>query len=165
MLINQTGPAMQAGPRNYDRSFIRDGSATAAVLLRMGLASIAREYLRWYAEHAVQGNGLVSPFSTTTALLTEALAPISNMTARVNSSRWLRKWRDSTAGAASVREYLPKVRRTLEFLAAAARAHPGARLPGYERGAGTVSRHHRPVDQPRGLLDHRPTAIGMTIGH
>jgi hypothetical protein len=52
---------MQPGPRNYDRSFIRDGSATAAVLLRMGLASIAREYLRWYADHAVHENGLVSP--------------------------------------------------------------------------------------------------------
>src|SRR5207237_14469 len=61
MLINQAGPALQAGPRNYDRSFIRDGSATAAVLLRMGLASTAREYLRWYADHAVHENGLVSP--------------------------------------------------------------------------------------------------------
>ena len=27
----------------------------------MGQASVARDYLRWYAEHAVRANGLVSP--------------------------------------------------------------------------------------------------------
>ena len=42
MLINQTGPAMQPGPRNYNRSFIRDGSATSAILLRMGQAKVSR---------------------------------------------------------------------------------------------------------------------------
>jgi hypothetical protein len=61
MLINQTGPAMQPGPRNYNRSFIRDGSATAVILLRMGQPRIARDYLHWYAQHAVRDNGLVSP--------------------------------------------------------------------------------------------------------
>ncbi|MBV8341627.1 MAG: discoidin domain-containing protein, partial [Gammaproteobacteria bacterium] len=34
MLMNARGPALEAGPRNYSRSFIRDGSATAAVFLR-----------------------------------------------------------------------------------------------------------------------------------
>ncbi|HTE40057.1 MAG TPA: discoidin domain-containing protein, partial [Steroidobacteraceae bacterium] len=43
MLINQTGPAIQPGPRNYNRSFIRDGAATAAVLVRMGMARTARD--------------------------------------------------------------------------------------------------------------------------
>ncbi|MFH7617739.1 hypothetical protein, partial [Pseudomonas syringae group genomosp. 7] len=61
MLINQTGPAMQPGPRNYNRSFIRDGMATSAVLLRMGEARVARDYLAWYSEHGVHANGLVSP--------------------------------------------------------------------------------------------------------
>jgi len=61
MLLNQTGHAMQPGPRNYSRSFIRDGAATAAVLVRMGQPQVARDYLRWYAEHAVHPNGLVSP--------------------------------------------------------------------------------------------------------
>ena len=37
MLVNAKGPVLEAGPRNYNRSFIRDGSATAAVLLRMGI--------------------------------------------------------------------------------------------------------------------------------
>lgn len=61
MLLNQSGHALQPGPRNYDRSFIRDGSATAAILLRMGETQTARDYLRWYAAHAVHENGLVSP--------------------------------------------------------------------------------------------------------
>ncbi|HVZ32248.1 MAG TPA: discoidin domain-containing protein, partial [Polyangiaceae bacterium] len=59
ILINQTGKAIQPGPRNYNRSFIRDGSATAVVLMRMGLPKPAREYLRWFADHAVHENGLV----------------------------------------------------------------------------------------------------------
>jgi hypothetical protein len=61
ILINKTGPAIQPGPRNYNRSFIRDGSMTATILMRMGLPEPAREYLRWFAEHAVHANGLVSP--------------------------------------------------------------------------------------------------------
>lgn len=61
MLINQTGHAMQPGPRNYDRAFIRDGAATAAVLLRMKQPAVARDFLRWYTDHAVRGSGLVSP--------------------------------------------------------------------------------------------------------
>jgi hypothetical protein len=61
MLINQTGPAMQPGPRNYNRSFIRDGAATSSILLRVGQAKVARDYLKWYSDHAVHANGLVSP--------------------------------------------------------------------------------------------------------
>jgi hypothetical protein len=61
MLINQTGPAMQPGPRNYNRSFIRDGAATSSILLRVGQAKVARDYLKWYSDHAVHDNGLVSP--------------------------------------------------------------------------------------------------------
>src|SRR4029077_1094227 len=57
MLVNAKGPALEAGPRNYNRSFIRDGSATAAILLRMGIPGPAREYLRWYADHGVRDSG------------------------------------------------------------------------------------------------------------
>lgn len=61
MLLNQSGHALQPGPRNYDRSFIRDGSATASLLMQMGETRTARDYLQWYASHAVHENGLVSP--------------------------------------------------------------------------------------------------------
>ena len=116
MLINQTGSAMQAGPRNYDRSFIRDGSATAAVLLRMGLASIAREYLRWYAEHAVQGNGLVSPILNDDGTVNRGFGSDLEYDSQGEFVALVAEVARLDGGAASVREYLPKVRRTLEFL-------------------------------------------------
>ena len=98
MLINQTGPAMQPGPRNYNRSFIRDGSATAAVLLRMGQAKVARDYLSWYADHAVHENGLVSPILNEDGSVEHAAsAPTSSTTARASSSRWSPTSRATTA--------------------------------------------------------------------
>jgi hypothetical protein len=116
MLINQKGPAMQAGPRNYDRSFIRDGSATAAVLLRMGLASTAREYLRWYAEHAVHENGLVSPILNDDGTVNRGFGSDLEYDSQGEFVALVAEVARLDGGAASVREYLPKVRLTLEFL-------------------------------------------------
>ena len=50
MLINRTGPAIQPGSRNYDRSWIRDGALMCAALLRLGHSEEVREYLDWYAK-------------------------------------------------------------------------------------------------------------------
>jgi len=116
MLINQTGPAMQAGPRNYDRSFIRDGSATAAVLLRMGLASSARGYLRWYADHAVHGNGLVSPILNDDGTVYRGFGSDVEYDSQGEFVALVAEVARLDGGAASVREYLPKVRLTLQFL-------------------------------------------------
>lgn len=60
-LLNQSGAALMPGPRNYDRSFVRDGESSARVLLRAGRADDARRYLDWVARHAVHADGLVSP--------------------------------------------------------------------------------------------------------
>jgi hypothetical protein len=49
VLTNRDGPALQPGPRRYTRSWIRDGAIMAAALLRVGLASEAQEFVRWYA--------------------------------------------------------------------------------------------------------------------
>ncbi|TLY76848.1 MAG: discoidin domain-containing protein [Gammaproteobacteria bacterium] len=116
MLINQTGPAMQAGPRNYDRSFIRDGSATAAVLLRMGLASTAREYLRWYTDHAVHENGLVSPILNDDGSVNRGFGSDLEYDSQGEFVALVVEVARLDGGAASVREYLPKVRLALEFL-------------------------------------------------
>jgi hypothetical protein len=116
MLINQTGPAMQPGPRNYDRSFIRDGSATAAVLLRMGLASTAREYLRWYADHAVHENGLVSPILNDDGTVNRGFGSDLEYDSQGEFVALVAEVARLDGGAASVREYLPKVRLALEFL-------------------------------------------------
>jgi hypothetical protein len=116
MLINQTGPAMQPGPRNYARSFIRDGSATAAVLLRMGLASTAREYLRWYADHAVHENGLVSPILNDDGTVNRGFGSDLEYDSQGEFVALVAEVARLDGGAATVREYLPKVRLALEFL-------------------------------------------------
>jgi hypothetical protein len=116
MLINQTGPAMQPGPRNYDRSFIRDGSATAAILLRMGLASTARAYLRWYADHAVHEDGLVSPILNDDGTVNRGFGSDLEYDSQGEFVALVADVARLDGGAVTVREYLPRVRRALEFL-------------------------------------------------
>ncbi len=60
ILINMAGNAIQPGARNYNRTWIRDGSITAAALMRMGLIEDARVFLEWYAKR-VTDEGLVPP--------------------------------------------------------------------------------------------------------
>jgi hypothetical protein len=42
---------LRPGTRSYARSWIRDGTMIAEALLRLGHASAAADYLRWYAPH------------------------------------------------------------------------------------------------------------------
>lgn len=51
ILINQDGPAIQPGSRSYERSWIRDGSLTSAVLLRLGQTEPVRRFIEWYAPY------------------------------------------------------------------------------------------------------------------
>jgi hypothetical protein len=60
ILINQDGDAIQPGSRNYNRSWIRDGSLTATALMRLGLFDETRRYIEWYSQR-VADNGLVPP--------------------------------------------------------------------------------------------------------
>ena len=116
MLINQSGPAMQAGPRNYNRSFIRDGSATAAILLRMGVQGAARDYLRWYASHAMHDNGLVSPILNNDGSVNTGFGSDIEYDSQGEFIWLIAEVARLDGGAASVRDYLPKVRLALQFL-------------------------------------------------
>ena len=60
ILINLDGVSIQPGSRNYNRSWIRDGSLTSSAMLRMGLIEPVHVFLDWYAER-VQPDGLVPP--------------------------------------------------------------------------------------------------------
>jgi hypothetical protein len=60
ILINATRTAFKPGPRNYDRTWIRDGSAQALALLWAGLANEAKNYILWYSER-IYKTGLVPP--------------------------------------------------------------------------------------------------------
>ena len=52
--------AFKPGPRNYDRTWIRDGSAQALALLWAGLVEEAKAYVVWYAKRIYE-NGMVPP--------------------------------------------------------------------------------------------------------
>jgi hypothetical protein len=51
ILVTRDGPVLRPGTRSYARSWIRDGTMIAESLLRLGHASVAADYLRWYAPH------------------------------------------------------------------------------------------------------------------
>jgi hypothetical protein len=116
ILINQTGPAIQPGPRNYNRSFIRDGSMTATVLMRMGLPGPAREYLRWFADHAVHENGLVSPILGEDGSVDRGFGSDLEYDSQGEFISLVADVARLDGGAQSVREYLPKVRLAARFI-------------------------------------------------
>ena len=51
LLITRDGPVLRPGTRSYARSWIRDGAMIAESLLRLGHATVAADYLRWYAPY------------------------------------------------------------------------------------------------------------------
>ena len=60
ILVNATRFAFKPGPRNYDRTWIRDGSSQALALLWAGLIEEAKAYVLWYSKRVYE-NGLVPP--------------------------------------------------------------------------------------------------------
>lgn len=116
MLVNQTGHAMQAGPRNYNRSFIRDGAATASILLRMGEVRTARDYLDWYASHAVHENGLVSPILNADGTVNRGFGSDIEYDSQGEFINLVADVARFGGGAESVRAYLPKVRAAMHFM-------------------------------------------------
>ncbi|HYG05022.1 MAG TPA: discoidin domain-containing protein [Stenotrophomonas sp.] len=116
MLINQTGPAMQPGPRNYNRSFIRDGAATASALLRMGQPRVARDYLRWYSDHAVHENGLVSPILNEDGSVNRGFGSDIEYDSQGEYINLVADVARLDGGPESVRDYLPKVIAAMRFM-------------------------------------------------
>ena len=60
ILVNATPFAFKPGPRNYDRTWIRDGSSQALALLWAGLIEEAKTYVVWYSKRIYE-NGMVPP--------------------------------------------------------------------------------------------------------
>jgi len=60
ILVNATGSAFKPGPRNYDRVWIRDGSAQALALLWAGLVEEAKAFVVWYSKRIYE-NGMAPP--------------------------------------------------------------------------------------------------------
>ena len=60
ILVNATQFAFKPGPRNYDRTWICDGSSQALTLLWAGLIEEAKTYVVWYSKRIYE-NGMVPP--------------------------------------------------------------------------------------------------------
>lgn len=60
ILVNATRFAFKPGPRNYDRTWIRDGSSQALALLWAGLIEEATSYVVWYSKRIYE-SGMVPP--------------------------------------------------------------------------------------------------------
>ena len=139
ILINQTGPAIQPGPRNYNRSFIRDGSATAAVLMRMGLPGTAREFLRWFAHHAVHEDGLVSPILGEDGTVDRGFGSDLEYDSQGEFISLVADVARLDGGAETVREYLPKVRLALRYIE---QLRARTMVPGYQHDKEAPERFH-----------------------
>ena len=50
-LIHRDGPALEPGSRSYDRAWIRDGALLSAMLIRLGHAREASEFVHWFAKY------------------------------------------------------------------------------------------------------------------
>ena len=50
IFINQVGPRIQPGARNYNRAWIRDGSLTSTALLELGIKDEVKAYADWYSQ-------------------------------------------------------------------------------------------------------------------
>jgi hypothetical protein len=48
ILLNQDGPWIKPGPRNYNHSWLRDGAMTSVALLRLGITEPVRRFLLAY---------------------------------------------------------------------------------------------------------------------
>ena len=129
MLINQTGNAIQPGPRNYDRSFIRDGSATAAILLRIGGARTTRDYLNWYAKNAIRADGLVSPILNDDGSVNTGFGSDIEYDSQGQLVWLVAEVARLDGGAQTVREYQPKVKLALQYLQ---QLRERTLVPGYE---------------------------------
>ncbi len=54
ILINQDGPWIKPGPRNYNHSWMRDGAMTSVALLRMGFIKEVRNWLDAVSPHVAE---------------------------------------------------------------------------------------------------------------
>lgn len=139
MLINQSGHAMQPGPRNYNRSFIRDGAATASILVRMGQAKVARDYLRWYSDHALNPNGMISPILNEDGSINRGFGSDIEYDSQGQCIMLVADIARLDGGPQTVREYLPAVKQAMRFMQ---ELRERTMVPGYMASEGSPERFH-----------------------
>jgi hypothetical protein len=58
ILVNRDGPRLHSGPRNYERTWIRDGALIAGALVEFGHADDTRAFLTWYADFQLENGSI-----------------------------------------------------------------------------------------------------------
>ena len=104
ILVNATRFAFKPGPRNYDRTWIRDGSSQALALLWAGLIEEAKRYVSGIPS-AFTRTASLRRSSTSTARSIGVTAATSNSTRKANSSVSPRRSTASPRIALSSRPY------------------------------------------------------------
>jgi hypothetical protein len=84
----------------------------------MGQTQIAREFLRWYTEHAVRDNGLVSPILHEDGSNWTGYGSDIEYDAQGQYIGLVADVARLSGGPESVRDYLPQVKRAMQFLQA-----------------------------------------------
>ncbi|HBA83490.1 MAG TPA: hypothetical protein DCZ95_05280 [Verrucomicrobia bacterium] len=127
ILLNRDGPAIQPGSRNYQRSWIRDGSITMAALLRMGVVKPALEYLEWYAAR-VQPNGLVPPILNNDGSINTGFGSNLEYDSQGQFVYAMMEYYRFTRDRAFLERHYPQIKLALEFLV---KLRESTLVPGY----------------------------------
>ena len=161
MMINQTGHAMQPGPRNYNappprrrRDRVDPGAH--------GQAKVARDYLRWYTDHALNPNGMISPILNEDGSINRGFGSDIEYDSQGQYIMLVADIARLDGGPQTVREYLPAVKQAMKFMQ---ELRERTMAPGYMAGesVATLPRHHRAVDQPRRLFQPDPQLLGRLL--
>ena len=144
ILVNATRYAFKPGPRNYDRTWIRDGSSQALALMWAGEIEAAKRYVLWYAER-IYKNGLVPPILNVDGSVNRGYGSDIEFDAQgefVGIAADVYRVSRDRAFLGKVFEPVVRATKFIEELCARTdAARPGNALP----------RIARAVDQPRGL--------------
>lgn len=117
ILINKDGTALQPGSRQYERSWIRDGSMIAPVLLRMGHADDVRDFIDWYA-HFITPEGKVPPSFRADDPLDAGPGSGIEWDGQGAYVYMITEYYRYTRDREFLARHFPKMRRSLEFLVA-----------------------------------------------
>ncbi len=137
--------------------------ATSAVLLRMGEARVARDYLAWYSEHGVHANGLVSPILNDDGSVNTGFGSDIEYDSQGQYVTLVADVARLDGGPESVRAYLPRVKRRCASCrnCASARWYPATRPTNRRRSDSRASLRRRSAMR---AIRRPPTATGMTTG-
>ena len=156
ILINRDGPRLQPGPRNYARSWIRDGALTSAALLADGIHAGAARVPRVVRAVPARRTARFPAAST-------GAAPIRwpSTTATASSSIAVAEYYRYTRDIGFLTEMWPRVVRAVDYLDGLRRQRMTDDLS--DAGEGGLLRPAAGIDQPRGLrLAARSTRTGTT---